>query len=766
MSLSGLLCIMETQALMLKQKRKIPAWLSKLNAWLHLWLGLSSGIIVFIVALSGTIFVFCDEIIEIANKDALTVNEVKAQKLSPEALLDIFKKEHPERTAFYFLSYKNPQRSFKIGSEDKAETFAFTWLDPYTGKELGSTDLYYFFYVVAHIHSSLLLHEPGSLIVEIATWIFLIELIGGLILWWPSRWSKATRNASFKIKWNGKWRRINYDLHNVLGFYALLPLIMITVTGLIIVNKPLNKMMHSSLDGKMDPYRAIRKFAPEYLPDTAHASLDAIINSLYRSRNATQVRMSIPQKDSVTYYMAIAGNEIGLKSQDGDMMLINRYSGEPVTLPPKLVKGIHLEAFNMNLHLGFWYGWVGKLVTFIAGLIATSLPVTGFIIWWGRRKKNKPAKVAFVKHKKHLSKTFIALFICLCLSTQARQNESSQIAIGYTQSIHSEILKEDRSFWISLPESYNDPKYAKASYPVIYLLDGEANFYSITGIQRYLSKGPYAHIPEMIVVGILNTDRTRDLTPSRAGREAYYDKKAKLFANSGGNSNFIAFLQKELIPHINSSCRSKDYRILVGHSFGGLTAINVLLNHTNLFNAYIAIDPSLWWDNELLLKQAKAVIKNKDFMKRSLFVARANKLITAQDTSTDMQRSNETFAKLLFGDNNASLRWNAKYYAEEDHGTIPIPAAFDGLKFIFKDHLVNVKDAAIQPQLAVDAYKNLSSTLGFIFQPSEPWLSWMADYCKSIDKIMNAQVFIDWKDRLYSPVKSSEDRTGSVPVPK
>lgn len=372
-----------------QQKKK---WWSRLNSWLHLWLGLSSGIIVFIVSLTGTMFVFCDNIIDgLAGNKALYVQEVKQKRLSPEELLVAFKRQQPERKAFYFVTYKDPKRSFKIGSAGKDKKFEFAWLDPYTGKILGSGKAYYFFYVVAHVHSGEMpFGETGSLIVQIATWIFLIELITGLVLWWPARWTRVTRQQSFGIKWKASFKRVNYDLHNVPGFYSLLPALMLTVTGLIIVNKSLNKTTHNLFDSEPNPYAGLRKLSAPLDSTRPFVPLEPVVKSLFASgENMNQVRMAIPANDSVTSFMAMAAEEIGLKgiSGNGKMFLIDRYSGQQAQIPPAIMKGLKVDGVIMNLHIGFWGGIWGKIATFIIGLICTSLPITGFLIWLGRRNK-------------------------------------------------------------------------------------------------------------------------------------------------------------------------------------------------------------------------------------------------------------------------------------------------------------------------------------------------------------------------------------------
>ncbi len=202
-----------------------------------------------------------------------------------------------------------------------------------------------------------------------------------------------------------------------------------------------------------------------------------------------------------------------------------------------------------------------------------------------------------------------------------------------------------------------------------------------------------------------------------------------MYGNSGGNPGFIAFLGNELRAYIDARYRTNGFNILNGHSFGGLTAVNILLHYTSLFNAYVIIDPSLWWDDFLLLKQTDSIFRKKDFLHRSIYVGMANKEITPQDTTTDMQRSIRGFESLLIQHKPLHLDWKFHFYSQEDHGTIPIPAEYDGLRFIFREHLVNVKAAVERPELVKDQFSALSQRLGFVFVPSGSWLDWMGDYC-------------------------------------
>lgn len=379
----------------LKQGKRSPnrksRW-STFNAWLHLWLGLSSGIIVFVVSITGALFVFCDPIIDALAYDSLYVNEIKDTRLTPEELISAFKKENPDRIPSYYIMYRDPTRSVKMGSYTKERNLQFTWMDPYTGKTLTNGSAYNFFYIVAHIHSGEMpFGKAGGLIVEIAVWIFLIELLTGIILWWPKKWNKTTKKQSFSIKTNASFKRLNYDLHNVPGFYSLLPALMITVTGLIVVNKPLNNITHKILDRTSKPFTKIRKLSPEYNPTKTFSPLTPVVTALFeKNASVEQVKLSVPKKDSITTLFAVAAKDIGLKGiENGKTYLINRYTGKEVEIPMQLMNGLAIDNMNMNLHIGFWVGWLGKTLTFIVGIVCSCLPVTGFLIWYGRRNKKK-----------------------------------------------------------------------------------------------------------------------------------------------------------------------------------------------------------------------------------------------------------------------------------------------------------------------------------------------------------------------------------------
>jgi predicted alpha/beta superfamily hydrolase len=189
-------------------------------------------------------------------------------------------------------------------------------------------------------------------------------------------------------------------------------------------------------------------------------------------------------------------------------------------------------------------------------------------------------------------KSFIILLILLTVLLSCKEKKDNRLVIGRTDSLYSDILKEERKLLVSLPGDNNndDPRDTSKRYPVLYLLDGDSHFHSVTGILDQLTRNGLC--PPMIVVAIPNTDRSRDLTPTHSlklpdGTEQDFLK------TTGGAENFTTFIEKELIPYVDSHYGTRPYRVLTGHSFGGLFAINTLINHPDIFNAYVAIDPSM-----------------------------------------------------------------------------------------------------------------------------------------------------------------------------
>jgi uncharacterized protein len=316
------------------------------------------------------------------------------------------------------------------------------------------------------------------------------------------------------------------------------------------------------------------------------------------------------------------------------------------------------------------------------------------------------------------------LFLCCILACPgilaAQGALSKTITIGKIDSLWSPTLKEQRKVLVYTPPSYGDTTYLPRKYPVLYLLDGDAHFHSVTGLLQILGTGVNGTfvVPEMIVVAIPNTDRTRDLTPTHVEKDLQ-GKPAPFLKTSGGMPNFFGFLQRELIPMIEASYRAAPYRVLVGHSFGGIAAINALYTIPETFNAYVAIDPSLWYDNQLLLKKAKDYVGKPGLTNRTLFVGQAN-TINANDTTANVHFSAIVqFNSILESYNESGLRYAYKYYPADDHGSVPLIAEYDALRFIFSSYKLDLLKSLERPAYLTEHFARVSRALGYTVLPPE-----------------------------------------------
>jgi len=226
-------------------------------------------------------------------------------------------------------------------------------------------------------------------------------------------------------------------------------------------------------------------------------------------------------------------------------------------------------------------------------------------------------------------------------------------------------------------------------------------------------------VPEMIVVAIPNTNRTRDMTPTKTDKDPTGKPQPSL-ASSGGMANFLTFIKRELIPQVEKTYRTAPYRVFVGHSLGGITTIDALYTMPETFNAYVAIDPSLWWDNRVLLKQARDKVSKPGLSGRALFVGQAN-TITPGDTAVNVHfNSIVQFNSILETFNTSGLRYAYKYYPNDSHGSVPMIAEYDALRFIFDAYDVSLAQAVERPEYLAEHFARTSAALGYKIDPPEP----------------------------------------------
>lgn len=327
---------------------------------------------------------------------------------------------------------------------------------------------------------------------------------------------------------------------------------------------------------------------------------------------------------------------------------------------------------------------------------------------------------------------FTALFAVLHFCVPAQTD--NKIVIGKVDSVYSNILGEQRKVWVYVPNGFLGTNDSTTRFPVVYLLDGDAHFQSVVGVIQQLSEANgNSNFPQMIVVAIPNTDRTRDLTPTHIQSD-FPNMDSNSSKNTGGGENFVAFMEKELMPHIDSVYPTQPYRMLIGHSFGGLTVMNVLTNHTKLFNAYVAIDPSMWYDKERFLKATEQKLAQQKYDGIKLYLGMANTMPGGmtlkkmlKDTTAGTRHIRSIFAldKFIKTNKQNSLQFASKYYADDDHGSVPLITEYDALRFIFgyykyKFTMQDFTDSSTAFVTRYQAhYQTVSKELGYKVSPPE-----------------------------------------------
>ncbi len=272
---------------------------------------------------------------------------------------------------------------------------------------------------------------------------------------------------------------------------------------------------------------------------------------------------------------------------------------------------------------------------------------------------------------------------------QKTESQTEQFQNRIVDSIFSKTLSESRDFWVRLPSNFQPDNNEK--YAVIYLMDG----FSLEGTLEAVYGNYWGHyLPHMILVGVSNrSNRVRDLTTSQIKMR----RGSAFNSETGGAETFTKFMEEELIPYIDSKYPTMAYRTLIGHSYAGLFTINMMVNHAHIFQNYIAIDPSLDWDDQKLLKEVKEKLSTESYEGKSLFVSLAaeqlhmwNEEITMENIMDDSSeftlfpRSIIEFSNYTKSQKQNGLNFSWKVYNEDLHGTVPLPSIRDGLIFLFE----------------------------------------------------------------------------------
>ena len=391
-------------ALFLRKRKKNESFFKYATGLIHLWLGLLSSIVICIICLTGCLYAFKNQITDLYNYDKVFL-KTHSNSTNIDEIQKYFSEQDKELNQLVIPDDKD--RSWSIYYTDKNNNSHFTYFDPYLKKELGASDdtLTPFFRTVIGLHKNLLLGDFGRQIVGVSVLIFLLLLFSGLILWFPKKLKFLKQGLT--IKFNSKFERLNYDLHNVLGFYAGIFLTIIAITGLYITYPWVKNTIITSLGGesihqiKTDSTtqkdntfaqlmqdmleRQHEKSDPKYpsLP------LSQIIHKTNQHLNYTgTLSITMPNSENPRYTIVKINSENWLNALLPDEISFNK-KGELKTKDLFLEKPLHQQFISLSrpLHTGKILGLPGIILYFFASLIGFILPITGFIIWWNRVKK-------------------------------------------------------------------------------------------------------------------------------------------------------------------------------------------------------------------------------------------------------------------------------------------------------------------------------------------------------------------------------------------
>lgn len=381
--------------------------IKKIIGKLHLWLGLSSGIVVFIVAITGCLYAFQEEIQDFTQPYRFVEPQDKAF-LPPSTIREIADAALPDKHIHGVLYKGKDRSSIAIYYSYDDKYYDLVYVNPYSGKVLQVEDMYenvFKFILDGHFYLWLP-HKIGQPLVSVFTLIFVVMLISGIVLWWP-RNKNGTRQR-FSIKWSARWRRRNYDLHNVLGFYASALALILALTGLVWGFEWFRDAAYATAGGQ----KSLTYTEP--LSDTTSSATKSISESvdlLWRKLrnaypNSGSIEAHFPETNQSPIHIAINPDEGTYWKID--YLYFDQYTLEEVSVDhiwdrfEKASVADKLMRMNYDVHTGAIFGLAGKALMFLASLIVASLPITGFYIWWGRKNKKKSKAIKKKKSAKEV----------------------------------------------------------------------------------------------------------------------------------------------------------------------------------------------------------------------------------------------------------------------------------------------------------------------------------------------------------------------------
>jgi len=365
---------------------------------IHLWLGLSTGVVVFIIAITGAIYCFAPELQEL--QSYRKVRKENSPFLPPSRMLETAESQLPGRSA-QRIYYDAPDKSVMVLFAEKEGYSYSVFINPYDGRILRIRDNNRDpLSVVLQIHRTLLI-PYGHDIIRWSTVIFILMLISGMLLWLPK--NRRRIRQGFRVMWGASPKRLNYDLHKVFGFYVSWIAIFMALTGLMFAFKGFADFTYELTGAKNSVIRKDPPLSTLMANSQNLAGVDRVWSVLEPQlhRDYASVMFVLPLTDNGT--ILVRANPQKGTIYKSDFRYFDQYSGQEI--PGAYVWGRYtdrktlsddIRRLNYDIHTGAIFGLPGRLGLFFLALVIASLPITGFIFWWGRKHK-KPILMRSVK---------------------------------------------------------------------------------------------------------------------------------------------------------------------------------------------------------------------------------------------------------------------------------------------------------------------------------------------------------------------------------
>lgn len=326
---------------------------------------------------------------------------------------------------------------------------------------------------------------------------------------------------------------------------------------------------------------------------------------------------------------------------------------------------------------------------------------------------------------------------------------AQSIELGERLTVRSATLNEERTIFVRTPRQYAN---GSERYPVLYLTDGEAQFAHTAATVEFLARN--GRMPEMIVVAIGNTDRTRDLTPTKATL-ARPDGSQMEFPTAGGADRFLTFIATELKPFVEKKYRTAPFSVFAGHSFGGLFAMHAFTTRPDAFNGYIAVSPTLTWDSDMPVKRTAELLRDRRELRKTLVVTMGDE--------PGFDAALATLRKTLSGSTPAGFEWEIQRFDDEDHGSVVLRSHYIGLRKVFDRWRLPVDPTGTFHGSFADFEKHyaaLGERMGYVISPPENTVNTVGYGALQAGRVQEALRYFELNVRNYPESANTYDSLG------